>query len=256
MFYKRELEVFITNANYDPWTDYLVACENIRRVLSGIPPEVVADLLFVTEHTVKAWRYGKRFPDYSRLIMLAWIAGQDLTEFVGLKLPDAEPEEIMRMLRPTPEGHPDEKPRRKNWLYESKEELLQKLLFDLYKQRSSHIETIGDFLLYLPLLKGYTLCDFFYRTTGNITSEYLFEKVQDLYDSIPKSPEKQYADNYRYFYMTSPCIVDIPLDTVLPHEREKLDKYNAYKDSGKYAEDEAAYLRRLWDFRQRLSFPA
>lgn len=245
-------EVFVLKMQYNRWINYTVAHENIRRVLSRIPAEVVADFLFVTEQTVKAWQCGKSFPDCSHLIALSMIAGRGLSDFLGVNIPKASPKSIPQLLEAEladSQGIPSEN---EGWIYESKQELLQKLAYDFSRKENSHIETLGEFILYLPLFDDGNLRDFLYRTTGEITPSYLFEKTQDLYQSLPESPEKRYANQLRYFYMMPPAICDIPVDTTLPHEKAKLCEFHTYTGSDRYFKDEAAYLDKLREFRRRL----
>ena len=237
---------------YDRWINYTVAHENIRRVLSRIPAEVVADFLFVTEQTVKAWQCGKSFPDCSHLIALSIIAGQELIDFLGFNVPQTPPESIPQMLEKEAVKPPNKHADLEDIGYENKYELLQKLAFDSYRKDNSYLETLGEFILYLPLFDDGNLRDFLYRTTGNITPSYLFEKARDLYQSLPDSPEKRYVNQLRYFHMMSPAICDIPVDTTLSHEKVKLSEFHTYTGSDMYLKDEAAYLDKLREFRRRL----
>ena len=61
------------------------------------------------------------------------------------------------------------------------------------------IKDIYEFLLYLPLVEEYELKNVVYRsvTNLNLNRDYVKIQLSCLYESIPDSPAKQYADLYR-----------------------------------------------------------
>ena len=224
----------------DRWIDFSVLRENLNRILSDIPPDVIGNFLFVSPETVHSWRYGKRFPETPRLIVLAMLADQDILEFIGFRkdaLADHEP------------ADDTESCRRKDWRYETEKDLADALCFEQQRGDNKKIKTLEEFLLYLPLIPAEYLQDFLYRTAGEPTSDYLLQKLEDLYDFIPDCPSRRYADQYKHFFLEEPIISRIPEDTTLPREREKLRQFSEYNDSRTLLEEYRAYLLALKQFR-------
>jgi len=224
----------------DRWIDFSVLRENLNRILSDIPPDVIGNFLFVSPETVHSWRYGKRFPETPRLIVLAMLADQDILEFIGFRkdaLADHEP------------ADDTESCRRKDWRYETEKDLADAICFGQQREENKKIKTLEEFLLYLPLIPAEYLQDFLYRTAGEPTSDYLLQKLEDLYDFIPDCPSRRYADQYKHFFLEEPIISRIPEDTTLPREREKLRQFSEYNDSRTLLEEYRAYLLALKQFR-------
>ncbi len=62
------------------------------------------------------------------------------------------------------------------------------------------IRNLQEFFLYLPLMEINNVKDVAFRLCDNLHVElrhYLFEKLNYLYKSIPETPAKKYADQYR-----------------------------------------------------------
>lgn len=75
-------------------------------------------------------------------------------------------------------------------------------IIDLNAQhkRNCDIQNLAEFLLYLPLMPEYALCDVVYRCDDNLSSYdryYLYTQMNHLYKTIPCDAAKEYADSYR-----------------------------------------------------------
>lgn len=232
----------MTKKQDDRWIDFDVVHENLKRILSEIPPDVISRFLFVSPETVHAWRYGKRLPETPRLIVLAMLADQDILEFIGFK------KDALTEHEQTDET---KNCRRKDWRYETEKDLADAMCFEQQRAENQKIKTLEEFLLYLPLIPAEYLQDFFYRTAGEPTPDYLLQKLDDLYDFIPDVPAKQYADQYKYFFLEEPTIPDIPEETPLPKEQEKLQRFSEYNGSRMVQEEHWEYMLSLKQFRLR-----
>ena len=107
-----------------------------------------------------------------------------------------------------------------------------------------NLTSLKCFLLLYPLIEEHHLKDFFFRVAGEPDSAYLMAKLVDLWEQIPESPSKSYAEKYIYYHLVSPS-VEGPTE-LAPAKHEE---YLRYRDSRVYSEEELAYRLRLWEFR-------
>ena len=72
--------------------------------------------------------------------------------------------------------------------------------FNARHTRGCEIQTLAEFLLYLPLMPQKVLQDVFFRCTGNLSSfdrHYFIKQMNYLYSTLPNNAAKNYADSYR-----------------------------------------------------------
>ena len=244
----------MSKEQFDRWIDFSTTFENIKRLLSITSTDALSKLLFVSEETVRSWRYGKRLPETPKLIILSLLANKDFFDFVGFKKSGSSADEILQILRSScnTECLSVSKTKRKRWQYESEEDLIQELLFNQYSKSFCPIKSLNEFFLFLPLIPESTLADFYYRVSGEPFNAYLQQKLQDIYHSIPESPAKQYASKYKYYHLEYPVISQIPMNTPLLVEQKKLRDFIEYQNSFEYSQDKLAYNKSLHEFRSKL----
>lgn len=115
------------------------------------------------------------------------------------------------------------------------------------------ILSIELYLMALPLVTDRNHEDFLFRVVGEFQGTYLYEKLSDLWKSIPDSPSKNYVKNYCFFHLESPIIEEC--ETADTEEaKQKMSKYFDYRRSRCCQEEQAAYLERLEEFRSKLHF--
>lgn len=117
------------------------------------------------------------------------------------------------------------------------------------------IKTLMQFIIYFPLMDDYQTWEAFRRIEGDIfgNESYVLDKLQNLFDDIPDSKAKHYADyaagKCTYDYFTEYCNSSITEADKLWYDPEKREEmYSCYQEYIKILEKKksiAAVLRIL-----------
>ena len=107
------------------------------------------------------------------------------------------------------------------------------------------IQSLREFLIYLPLFDLSALSDFIYRTVGDSCDNmgYVYDRLKCLYEMIAETDAKKYADRMRYFCMTEPNVKRVTdEDMYVSFIKEKYEEYRIYTDSESYEVERKAYF--------------
>lgn len=123
--------------------------------------------------------------------------------------------------------------------------------------QSDKIRSLNEFLVYLPIYQPVVLSDVLNRILDNLPDapQYVSAQLTRLYQHIPDSPAREYADQYCYFHFEAPTVSDMR-----EGEQDALavQKWNAYLAWCKSAETAAAkevYRTCCLRFMNRLTLP-
>ena len=129
---------------------------------------------------------------------------------------------------------------------------VESLLFEKARQEGMPIRSLEVFLLYLPLFHPYLLADVMGRLGGTPRrNHYLAENLKFLYDHIPDSPAKQYADWYRYYKLEPPTVDTVTDGSRTPEKLEKLEAWVQLQETPEYGAAYDDYRARLTSFQSR-----
>ena len=106
------------------------------------------------------------------------------------------------------------------------------------------IQTLREFLIYLPLFDFKELSGFVYRTMGGVCDNmgYVYDQLQRLCARIEETDAKRYADRMMYFCLTAPNVKRITdEDLHVSLIKEKYEEYRKYEQSESYVVEQKAY---------------
>lgn len=106
------------------------------------------------------------------------------------------------------------------------------------------IQTLREFLLYLPLFDLKELSVFAYRTMGDVCDNmgYVYDRLQRLYARIEETDAKRYADRMKYFCLTEPNVKRVTdEDMHVSFVQEKYEEYRKYVKSESFGIEQEAY---------------
>lgn len=234
--------------------DWEATADNINSLMQcTVSKRNLAKYMGKTERTISNWCNGAAKPCLEDCILLAKIFNVNLDKLLIMKndMKNYDSEEVREALFEilnvkSVNPHNDEDCG--DYPFASEEDITSHLLIDMLNM-SENIQTLNDFLLYLPLFNQRKLIDFLDRSIGNwgTNDAYIRQQLKCLYEGIPESDEKKYADRYRRYYLSTPTISCVTDDT---KNEKKLEKYAEWiSESGdggrKYREKYKAFINSL-----------
>ena len=143
------------------------------------------------------------------------------------------------------------------------QQFARKVIYNEWRRRMDEpdedapIQTMRDFVLYLPLFDLTELSDFVYRTMGDVCDNmgYVYDRLNCLYTGIGKTDAKRYADSIKYFCLTAPNVNRVTdEDMHVSFIREKYGEYRKYVNSESYDIEKEAYFSACKRASERFSF--
>lgn len=229
--------------------------ENLRDLMVGrISPEVLAEAMFVTPRTVRNWLNDPERPiSLETLVLLSKFFDADLRDILVFQKPLPVTAQTLEELRSAERAAPLPRPHTPcDREFSTPESFDQHLAFLECWQEGMPIRSLEVFLLYLPLFHPYLLADVMGRLGGTPRrNHYLAENLKFLYDHIPDSPAKQYADWYRYYKLEPPTVDTVTDGSRTPEKLEKLEAWVQLQETPEYGAAYDDYRARLTSFQSR-----
>lgn len=124
-------------------------------------------------------------------------------------------------------------------------------------EQSHKLCSLNEFLVYLPIYQPDVLADVLNRICGNLAEspQYVSAQLDWLYQHLPDSPARKYADQYCYFYFEAPSVLDIREDEKDALAVQKLNAYLEWFKSTETAAAIKAYRTHYLRFINRLNLP-
>ncbi|CDC67917.1 MULTISPECIES: helix-turn-helix transcriptional regulator [environmental samples] len=229
--------------------------ENLRDLMVGrISPEVLAEAMFVTPRTIRNWLNDPERPiSLETLVLLSKFFDADLRDILVFQKPLPVTAQTLEELRSAERAAPLPRPHAPcDREFSTPESSDQHLAFLECWQEGMPIRSLEVFLLYLPLFHPYLLADVMGRLGGTPRrNHYLAENLKFLYDHIPDSPAKQYADWYRYYKLEPPTVDTVTDGSRTPEKLEKLEAWVQLQETPEYGAAYDDYRARLTSFQSR-----
>ena len=229
--------------------------ENLRDLMVGrISPEVLAEAMFVTPRTIRNWLNDPERPiSLETLVLLSKFFDADLRDILVYQKPlpvtHQTLEELYRAEETAQFSHGQAACDRE---FSSPESFDLHLAFLECWQEDIPIRSLDAFLLYLPLFHPYLLADVMGRLGGTPRQKhYLAKNLKFLYDHIPDSPAKQYADWYRYYKLEPPTVDTITDESRTPEKVKKKKDWICLLYTPEYSAAYDDYCARLASFQAR-----
>ena len=186
--------------------------ENIKNLLATEKQrEILSDHIGKSCETVKKWCYNMRKPAIEDLCIVAKIFNLHLEDILVFECNNTQinKKEIEKVLDDAWTPMVNDPQFVDGTLFNTSSDLNHEIIKNIYYAKNTKIDTIEKFVHYLPLVDPYFITDLFARLRGNLDSEsqkYRNKKLNFLYDSIPDSEAKKYADKYCEYYIDTPTI--------------------------------------------------
>lgn len=119
------------------------------------------------------------------------------------------------------------------------------------------IQSLREFLLYLPLFDLTELSVFVYRTMGDVCDNmgYVYDRLQSLSKKIGDTDAKRYADHMKYFCLEEPNVRRVTEEDMhVLLIQEKYEEYRKYVESESYEREQAAYIAACKQASERFAF--
>lgn len=194
--------------------------DNIRDAIKSIEyTELeIAEYLGVTERTLQYWQRGERLPSLDNMFRLSKLSNISMEELIvsNEDVEDVEnfanPELVLQELI-------------------SESQKLDRQAFPImhYFDRTYHIKTLEEFLLYYPLFDKQLLESFFQRIHGSIGfhNDYVNVQLEYLYKNISNTAKRNEIDCYVKKYLRYPRLHKIYDGT---HSSVKKKKYILWEE--------------------------
>ena len=229
--------------------------ENLRDLMVGrISPEVLAEAMFVTPRTIRNWLNDPERPiSLETLVLLSKFFDADLRDILVFQKPLPVTAQTLEELRSAERAAPLPRPHAPcDREFSTRNPLTSILHFWNAGRRACPSDPWRSFLLYLPLFHPYLLADVMGRLGGTPRrNHYLAENLKFLYDHIPDSPAKQYADWYRYYKLEPPTVDTVTDGSRTPEKLEKLEAWVQLQETPEYGAAYDDYRARLTSFQSR-----
>lgn len=242
--------------------DWNATTTNLKYLLlSKTSYNVLADALHVDSKTVSNWLNNKTKPDISTLSIFARFLDMDLLDIIIYKgqqtpMSDDETKTAMQDSQIACDNLPEKKSTGAKDT-SCAEGFVSTVLFNEYYSQHAHIQSLEEFLLYLPLFDFKILADVFHRLQGNLKSnhKYVLKQLNRLYDHIPNSFAKDYADSYQYYHLMTPTVLELGMRSdVCDVKPEKHARYCEWIASASIEKELTAYEKACEKFVNRLIF--
>lgn len=176
--------------------DWVATGRNLSHLMEGvITQKVLAESMYMDPRTISSWCSGSSHPSIDQLILLSKFFHVDLSELLVTK---GEAEQVDLGEKKTKKRV---KPSQMD--VKTRGEFVKCVLYHTYVDRTDPIQTLDEFLLFLPLFSWRQTVDFFRRAEGNWgNGNYLREKLKFLCDHIQNQEAKAYAEYYRDRYLS------------------------------------------------------
>lgn len=213
--------------------DWEATADNINTIIkSQAKVIVIADYLCLTDKQLRNLKNGGSKIDLEDLILISKIFQIRLDELIILKkdmkkYDDKEIEEKINEVV-SKSNNAKEINKRNNKVLNTEEDVEWRLIESTILH-NENIETLEEFLLYLPLFPLDALVDFLNRAIGNWGNNrvYVQQQLKRLFAEIPNDEAKKYADEYRKFYLETPTINNVTDETKNERKLQKLDEWHA-----------------------------
>lgn len=234
--------------------DWPATKHNLKSMLYERTTEAaLAKALHVEGRTIRYWLDGETDLHISRLIVFAKFLDVDLLDILITKgqhnhLTRDEVLDSIHNLRPddcSAEAESD---------HSSAADFISTVLMNEYSSQKTALRKLNDFLVYFPLFNPLVLKDIVYRMQGNFNQRtYLQSQLQRLYECIPDSPAKRYADSFCYYTLTSPSVYHIKQSSEKELFKQKLVDFEAWRGASSTQDEYADYKRAVRIFLKRLT---
>ena len=123
--------------------------------------------------------------------------------------------------------------------------------------KDAPIQSLREFLLYLPLFDLTELSVFVYRTMGDVCDNmgYGYDRLQCLSERKGDTKAKRYADHMKYFCLKEPNVNRVTEEDMhVLLIQEKYEEYRKYVESESYEIEQEAYITACKQASERFAF--
>lgn len=234
--------------------DWSATKHNLKSMLYERTTEAaLAEALHVDRRTIRYWLDGEIGVDISRLIIFAKFLDVDLLDILITK---GQHDSLTRddVLDAIHNIRPDDYSDEAESGHSSAADFISTVLMNEYSSQKTALGNLNNFLIYMPLFNTLVLKDVLHRMQGNFNHRtYLQTQLQRLYDCIPDSPAKRYADSFCYYALTSPHAQHIKESSEKELFKQKLADFEAWRVASSTQDEYADYKRAVHIFLKRLT---
>lgn len=244
----------VMNINSYFEVDWAATKHNLKSMLYESTTEAaLAKALYVEPRTIRYWLDGETELDISHLIIFAKYLDVDLFDILVYKgqFNRLTKEDVLDTINNL---STDDYVAELESDHSDAADFISTVLMNEYSSQKTAIRNLTSFLIYMPLLDPHELKDALHRMQGNFNHHaYLQAQLQRLYDSIPNSPAKRYADSFCYYALTFPYAHHIKESTKQGFFKQKLYSFESWKRAASTEDEHNEYNRLVRIFLKRLT---